>query len=52
MTRKIVEFNVNDFNPDLVIKPEVKDIATMAFYESNKSYLAGTQAAEKTLQVF
>jgi NTE family protein len=51
MTRKIVEFNLNDFAPDLVIKPEVKDIATLAFHESNKSYLAGVHAAEKTLQV-
>ncbi|MCD6116979.1 patatin-like phospholipase family protein [bacterium] len=51
MSRRILEFNLDDFTPDLVIKPEVKDIATMAFYESNKSYLAGIQAAEKTLQV-
>jgi NTE family protein len=51
MTRKIVEFNLDDFTPDLVIKPEVKDIATLAFHESNKSYLAGVHAAEKTLQV-
>jgi len=51
MTRKLVEFNLNDFAPDLVIKPEVKDISTLAFHESHKSYLAGVYAAENSLQI-
>ena len=51
MTRKIVEFNLNDFFPDLVIKPEVRNIATLAFHESHKCYLAGVHAAERTIQV-
>ena len=46
MTRKILEFNLNDYTPNLVIMPYVEDIATLAFYESHKSYLAGVNVAE------
>jgi len=51
MTRKIVEFNLNDFTPNLVIRPDIEDITTLAFHESHKSYLAGVYAAESSLQI-
>jgi len=49
MTRKMLEFDLTDYTPNLVIKPEVKDIATLAFHESNQCYLAGVHEAEKDL---
>lgn len=49
MTRELAHFNIDKFNIDMVIRPKVKNIPTLAFYEGKKSYKEGVKAIKAVL---
>ena len=49
ISHNILEFETNN-DADLIIKPDVKNIATLAFHESFESHLAGLNAAELAIK--
>ena len=50
ISKNVIESDMKGNDADLIIKPDVKDIATLAFHESFKSYIAGVDAAELKIQ--
>ncbi len=50
MSNEILEFNLNNYNVNLIIKPAVDNIAALGFYDGYKSYLKGIKATEDIMQ--
>lgn len=49
ISHELTRFHINDYDVDLIIRPDVKHIPTLAFYLGKQSYKEGVKAAKKAL---
>ncbi|MBU1078493.1 MAG: patatin-like phospholipase family protein [Spirochaetes bacterium] len=51
INQELLHFDLNELEADLIIKPDVKSIPTLAFYMGRKSYREGVKAAKSVVSL-